>query len=75
MSKTTRLKINGCVLTAKEGYELEKEGDCITISEKPPRYVLSNGRYSQHFKDTITDKAVPLETVLRMLNERKGKEA
>ena len=35
------------------------------------RYILTTGEYSQHFKDTVTGKAVPLRLVLDMLN---GKE-
>lgn len=55
-------------IVAEEGYQLKREGDTVIMSEKPPRYTLKLGMYSQHFHDTKTGHAVPLDKVLEILN-------
>lgn len=67
-SKT--LHIHNIKLVANDGYQLEynHDRDTVTISETPPRYTIKKGMYSHHFFDTKTEKAVPLEKVLNILN-------
>jgi hypothetical protein len=65
----TKITVKGATLVAEEGYELKRDGDEISVIEKQGRYTLCNGRFSQHFKDTKTAQAVPLERVLYILNK------
>lgn len=66
---TTKIHLKGVTLEAGEGYELLKETpDTVTVI-KQGRYVYYTGTYRCHIKDTVTDKAVPLEDVLRTLNK------
>ena len=71
MSKqpVTEIPLKGVTIVAEEGYTLEQKGDTVSVVPND-RYVLHNGTYSQHFKDTKTGKAVSLERVLHILNGR-----
>lgn len=57
-------------IVAQEGYQLKREGDTVVMTEKPPRYGLKQGMYSQHFVDNRSGNAVPLDKVLEILNRR-----
>ena len=65
----TKIVLNTVTVKAEDGYALTQEGDTISVIKRD-RYVLYNGRYSQHFKDAVTGDAVSLEKVLNILNGR-----